>query len=325
MPNSIIGTTYDLLAFHGTGNDGRFERTFDKVCAFYFLEIDDQDKKKYRKWAYHFLRTVGYLELVRNVGQWSVAPPTLVQVTNSHFTLLGGSREKERLEAATSKKAVREILSDYSNQLFPRDVSFFPSTVSLEATRPEVLRLSNKTGLHVSFDYQDKIFRYLPGINSVLTTVLSEVTHRPIFEPNSGRIFDLQTREWLPHTELHPQSAGLYRSDLQFALTKYYLVNSVDERLKTYLFKDREWALVCFLALSDLKLPLQYNVLTRTLSIQISGYGELRLPTLLERCLRSGTLTSPKLNGKWTSYENINYANVWHLLAKLPIFTVEIK
>src|SRR5580700_5164067 len=99
----------------------------------------------------YFLRTVGYLELVRNVGQWSVAPPTLVQVTNSHFTLLGGSREKERLEAATSKKAVREILSDYSNQLFPRDVSFFPSTVSLEATRPEVIRLSNRTGLQVSF------------------------------------------------------------------------------------------------------------------------------------------------------------------------------
>ncbi len=323
MPNSIIATAYDLLSFHGSGNDGLFERCFEKVCSFYNAPLNDTDKKKHRRWAYHFLRSVGYIELVRSTRQWCTVPPVLVEIGDCEFALLGATIDTERLQQVAPKNALSECVPKYTTNLFP--VSFFPTLPLLKATKVEVRRLAEKNEFKATFDYQNNLFQFFPSIDTVLSKVLVPVTDFPIFQPNSGRKFDFNTNEWEVHPVLQPYSPGLYRSDLEFAAPKYFFALPGKDQLEIFILRDREWALICLLAKFGRKLRLQYNRKASTLMIQSSGYAELRLPTLLERCLRSGTLTAPDMmTSGWTSYHNIRYANIWHLLAKLPIFSVDI-
>lgn len=207
---------------------------------------------------------------------------------------------------------------------FPSGTTLFPDVFELRATISEASRIAYKIGVELSLDYQEKFFRFLPRLSAVLETTLRHDTTTPLFEPNSANWFSLEEPRWQPYSEMQPYSPGLYKCELKYAAPRYFIaVPAADSKLETFYVSDSEWALLCLHAKLDLKLPIRYSTNDETLWVSRGGFEELRLPTLLERCFRSGMLSQPKLDQNWSKYANIRQKNVWRLMAKFPVFALE--
>lgn len=311
------------MAFHGSGSDGLFERCFEKAANYIGCDWNIEAAKKRRRWAYHFLRSTGYIDVVRMQSKWSMSPPALVQSRETTFILIGGMRQRESLVNTVSKKVLREVPSIYKDNLLPAQMSFFPSLIELSATQSDAVQIGKEIGIDVCLDYQQSLFKYLPALNHVLNSVLTKISAKPIFEPNSAKYFDASRKEWTPYNGMLPDRPGLYRNDPKYSYPSYFCATVNEDGLNAFLVEDREWAIICFCALFDVKLPITYNVNNGNLCINSSGFEELRLPTLLEKCLRSGSLREPEFTHQGMVYENIRYANFWRLVSKFPIFSLE--
>lgn len=320
--SSLIGISYDLLAYHGSGSDGLFERCFEKASNFVGCDWNDELLKKRRRWAYHFLRCNGYIEVVRSLSKWSVSPPSLVECKDKIFLLIGGTREREKLLSTASKGALREIVSKFNDNQLPQHMSFFPSILELKASKAEAIQIAKEIDVNISFDYQQCLFKYLPSLDHVLNAVLTKLPTKPVFEANAAKYFDTARREWIPFSGLYPEQPGLYRNDPRFSRPSYYCATSSDAGLEVFFVQDREWAIIFLCAFSGIKLSMQYRIDNGQITVDASGFEELRLPTLLERCLRSGSLMEPTYTSNGMVYENIRYANLWRLVSKFPVFSL---
>ena len=326
MQTSLIGTTYDLLSFHEQGTYAVFERCFTKALRYFSIELDDDNRRFLRNWTFHFLRATGYIDVVRtgSTSTWSVSPAALVQRGETDFVLIGSLKQEESLRNVAGPEQLFEIRSTCVQSVLPKEVSLFPNVVQLVANRTQAETVARRSGLNLTCDYQEKMFSLLPSICSVFTEVLVEWQAAPVFESDTVLRYDAEQQCWQPYHEINPLDHGLYKTESKFAKPQYFIAERIlrSRRLKIYRVIDEEWAQLAAAAKLHIKIPLRYESDARRLLIS-GTFEKLRLPTILERCLRSGTLVQPEVIAGRRIYENIAYKNIWRLVAKLPLFEVE--
>jgi len=326
---SIIGSTYDLLAFDHAGNFGKFDRCFSKAAQYLSVDMDDIMRRKLRNRAFYYLRTIGYLDVSHSKlrTEWTVSPPSLVQRGENDFVLIGGSNDEISMRGHAANKDLRVINSTENGLTLPPGVSFFPHVAQLIATEEEAKTIADRSGLSVSLFYQDKLFKCLPSIQTVFETVLIRLDRIAVFEPNSVKRLNLEkTRwEWEPYAEMRPLEAGLFRrQEFEYSPADYFLaVSTSPYDLEVFRVTDPEWAFVCFFSKLDIKLRVRYSLTEQKIFVS-KMFQNFRIPSLLERCFRSGTLLAPEVIREWSIYSNIFYRNLWRLIAKYPVFEVEL-
>lgn len=323
MPSSIVGATYDLLEFEGSGNFGKFDRCFTKACAFHSFSPDDSARRKLRNVAFRHLIDAGYLDVsyTATTTNWSTAPANLVQRSEFDFVLVGGSAAADRLSRLAPRQHLRSIRSK-DDGLVPEGVTFFPSTLQLTASLRDAEAFARATSVHLSPSYQVQFFTRLPSLRAVLATCAEEDTNSPMFEPDKTTRFSVRAASWEPYAETRPLESGLYRRSFDYG-PPTYLVALMSPTRRVLRVKEREWVLVVALASLRLSLTAQYDRTRRRLLVSRIYHRALRLPTLLERSLRSGTLQRPSNTREWLVYDGIEPSSVLRLREKFPIFTIE--
>lgn len=324
MSKSIIATTYDLLTFHQSGNDGTFDSCFEKVLAFLDVSLDEAMKTKYRRWSFQFFRTTGYLDVVPGESKWAISPAALVQTSADKFVLVGSTKELALFRALVDKDEVETCAPRIQHAGFPKDVYLFPELLALRGNLLRARNVGARLGVAVSEQYQNVIFSRLPSLGSVLDSLLILVGSGSVFEANSAKVFDVRKKEWLTFVGMYPDGPGLYRHDYKYSPPKYYVcVEKCSGEYSVYLIRDREWVLPSFCFSFEKKIPISYQATSKTVHLPKLQFAELRLPTLLEKCLRSGSIMEPELLRGGLSYKNVEPANFWTLVSRIPIFRVE--
>ncbi len=324
MQRSIIGTLFDLLQFEGRGNFGQFDRCFRKACAFFSLGTDDATLRKLRNIAFWYLRSTGYVDAsYTSATSWSTAPANLVQRGEQDFVLIAGSAPVAAVLAAAPPDTVREVRSP-DGGLVPETIPFFPSLLCVNVSVAEARDLCRRANVSLGLSYQSQLFRYVPSVDAVLRgAALREDESRP-FEPDSTDRFDFASCTWERFRETRAFEAGLYRQSFDYGAPTYTVVApSRHERLATFRVIERDWVLVVALALLRTVLPIRYEKDTELLYVSKRYHASLRIPTLLERCLRSGTLLNPSSTREWSVYGGVRGSSVVRLTAKLPMFSAE--
>ncbi len=323
MRESLIGTTYDLLTFFGQGNDSLFDRCFRKTTKYFSLEWETDTYRKNRNIAFHYLRSTGYLDYLSQGSLWVVSPPALVQRAPTDFVLVGGTQLVKKLR----EMAPVELLSELHNRSsldVSDSLSFFPQIVHLRATNKEATRLASLLGIHICADYQNQLFCKLPTLKSVLETILVSATSGAVFEPNTAQHFSDEHKQWVPFADMRPHEPGLYRRDSQYAAPVYYLASSRRNRpIEVWTINDREWAAICYLAQFSKHLVLKYRRTDGALFVPRNEFQEIRMPTLLQRCFRSGSLLNPAVDQTHLIYSNVSERNLFRLISKLNVFSME--
>lgn len=326
MRPSIIGTLFDLLQFEGHGNFGQFDRCFRKTAAFFSLGADDAMLRKLRNIAFWYLRCTGYVDVsyTPSTTSWSTAPPNLVQRGEQDFALVAGSASAVAILAATSRDAVREERSP-DGGLVPDRIPFFPSLLCVNTSVTEARDACRRANISLGLSYQSQLFQRVPSVDSVLRRALMRDDDRP-FEPESTDRFDFASCTWERFTETRAFEAGLYRQSFDYRAPTYAIVApSRHKRLATFRVIERDWVLVAALSLLRAALPIRYEKETKRLYVSKRYHASLPLPTLIERCLRSGTLLNPSTTGDWSVYGGVLSSSITRLTGKLPIFSSEVR
>lgn len=324
MQHSIISVVFDLLEFEGQGNFRHFDRSFRKACVFLSLVADDAAFRKLRNLAFWYLRNTGYLDVsyTPTATTWSTAPPNLVQRGERDFILVAGSKSAAAVRAAAADSAREERSPDNDLQLGP--IPFFPSALCLNISLPEARELCGRTNISLSPAYQLQLLQHLPSVDSVLRDALEEEDECAQFEPDSAERFDFASCTWERFSDTRVVKEGLYRQSFDHRSPAYTIAApSVQKRLTMFRVMERDWVLPAALVLLRKTLPIRYEKSSHKLSISRRYSASLRLPTLIERCLRSGTLLNPAVSREWFIYDGIRSSSVAQLTTKLPIFNAE--
>ncbi len=322
---SLTGITYDLLTFDGYGNFGKFDRCFTKAAQFLSLKLDEELRRRLRNRAFFYLRVNGYLDIhyLRSKTEWTIAPATLVQRGEKDFVLIGSSKEHTSIRHYVSNSKLNQIKSNENEQAMPSGLSFYPYVTQLTITADEAQVIARKIGVSLSLFYQDKLFEHLPTLQSVFESVITKADGGANFESDSTKKFNFNKFQWEPYDATSPPT-GFFRNEFKYISPEYFIVASTKRKfLEVFRVTEREWAFVCALAKLQIKLPIRYQTENQKLAIS-RKFSEFRIPNLLERCLRSGTLLAPEIKHEWSIYSSISYRNLWRLIAKLPIFKLEI-
>jgi hypothetical protein len=327
MQRSIISTVFDLMEFEGHGNFGQFDRCFRKACAFFALVADDAAFRKLRNIAFYYLRSIGYLDANNALGStsWSTAPPSLVQRGEQDFVLIAGSGHVAAVVAAAPSDGARLVRSS-DGGLVPETIPFFPSVLCMNLSVAEAQDLCRRENIKLSLSYQSRIFQHLPSIDSVLQGAVTQKDDSRPFEPDSAERFDFATCTWQRVGETRAVEEGLYRQLFDHGPPTYSIVAPARQKpLATFRVVEREWVLVVALALLRKVLPIRYEKDSERLYVSKRYHAALRLPTLIERSLRSGTLLNPTTTQEWFEYQGIRGSSVANLTAKLPMFSAKEK
>lgn len=325
MQRSLVGITYDLLTFDGNGTFAQFDRCFRKACRYLDFEPDDPSRRKLRNVALWYLRTTGFLDVVQDgrTSAWSIAPGNLVQRSDEDFVLVGSS-EAARTIMLNAPAEQLSWLDSSDGGLVEGGIRFFPPMLCLRAPFAEVEALAARVGLSVERGYQRRFFRCLPGIDAVLREAVAEDPLTGGFEPGTTDAFDFARCDWLPSNDPRPVVAGLFRQSFEFAPPRYVIAaGSRGRGLTIFRVNLPEWTLIAALALLSGALPARYERRQQRLLVSRRYNNALRLPTLVERCLRSGTLLSPSVSHDWFAYDGLAPASVARLAKKLPVMTIE--
>lgn len=318
MNTSIGLATYDLLLYHGSGSFALFERCFKKALSYCSVSLPDTVTRQYRNFLYHHLRTTGYIDVVSDSSvDWAAAPPALVQTEPDQYVLIGGSVHEALLRAHLSSTAISTSSARESFHGIPQGTVLYPKLLSLQLQPDEVQRLGESTELSFSNQYQQTIFASLPTPKSVFKAVLEQTSAD--FEPDSAEILKPTDLQWAPYPHLAPTEPGLYRQ--QFAFSRKLSLYLVTPELDTFKIRDAEWAYFCFLVKNKLPLRISYDQQTKVLSWH-RPFTQFRLPTLLERCLRSGKLQPPARQGRLYHYPNIQLKSLQILQSKYQFLEV---
>lgn len=325
MRSSLVGVTYDLLEFEGTGNFGQFDRCFTKASAYLAIPHDSAERRKMlRNTTFRYLRTTGFLDVQdATKTTWSTVPAHLVQCSDTDFVFIGGSMSMATLREFASTVTLCAIVSE-SADVKSGATPLYPNLVRVSGPLSEIAVLSQRSQIPLSLFYQRRLFQHMPSLKFVLANAVEEEVHGAMFEPNSTTKLDFSSSNWEPYAETRAFEPGLYRRSFEHGPPAYQIAaSSKDDQIVVFRVKQREWVLVAALALLGLSLPLQYTRDSRRLSV-FRGYDRvLRLPTLIERCFRSGTFMNPSSNRDWINYEGIDSESVQRLTSRLPIFTYE--
>jgi hypothetical protein len=322
---SVVAATYDLLAFARSGDFGKFDRCFTKACTFFSLRLDDPARRKLRNLALWYLRDSGYLDVsYTDTGtRWSAAPAAFVQRSEGDFVLVADSATATAVRDVASTSSVRWIRSSDGN-LLP-GVPFFPDVLQLNASDQETEALGRSAQVSISFSYQAQIFRSLPSLRSILAKGVARDDTGPVFEPDTTERLDLSSGDWRPYPEPRPFEPGLYRTSFDYGAARFTIAAEGPSReLLTFRVTEREWALVAALGLLKWPLRLSYDRVAQRLSVPRTFRRAIRLPTLLERSFRSGTLLNPVSAAASLVYGGITYASIRRLALNLPLFSVEV-
>jgi hypothetical protein len=325
MQPSLVGVTYDLLTFDGHGTFAQFDRCFRKACRYFEFEPDEANRLKLRNVALWYLRTTGFLDVVQDgrTSAWSIAPANLVQRSDEDFVLVGSS-EAARTITLNARADQLSWLASNDGGLVDEGFKFFPGMLCVRASLADVEALSARAGVSLERAYQRRFFRSLPGIDTVLRQAVTADPLSGGFEPGSTDTFDFSRCEWLPSNDARPIGAGLFRQRYEWAPPRYVIaVGSRGRGLTTLRVNVSEWTLIAALALLSVALPARYERRLQRLLVSRRYHNALRLPTLVERCLRSGTLLNPAVSRDWSAYEGLTPASVARLAKKLPVMTIE--
>lgn len=325
MQRSLVSVTYDLLTFDGQGTFAQFDRCFRNACRYFDLESVEADRRKLRNIAFGYLRTTGFLDVVQNgrTSTWSVVPGNLVQRGEEDFVLVGSSEAARTITLHAPAEQLAWLASD-DGGLVSQGRKFFPDLLCIRGPLADVEALSVRAGLSLERAYQRRFFRSLPGIDAVLRDAVAEDPLSGGFEPGWTDAFDFARCEWLPSNDPRPVGAGLFRQRFSFAPPRYVIAaESRGRGLTIFRVNVPEWTLVAALALLSRALPARYERRQQRLLISRRYHNALRLPTLVERCLRSGTLLNPAVSRDWLAYEGLTPASVARLAKKVPVITLE--
>ncbi|MBP7863909.1 hypothetical protein KA183_19640 [bacterium] len=319
MTQSLSLTTYDLMSYYGTGNFGLFDRCFNRALDSLGLdfEIEENSRKYFRNSVLRYLRCLGYVEIF-NYGSkttWCVPKPCLVQRAEKSFVLVGGSQAEWTI--ADHAQGLRQISRSFND---PIKVDIDP--LEFPIGHSDAQKLSAQADFRLSLNYQKQLFDLLPSLKSVYRKVLDAEHGSVNLDPRHSHIYSIENKRWESFTDGLPVEEGLYKTQFLDMKTIFFLVSSDRHRSKCISsIYSSEWALVCLFGKLKLKIKLHYDAQGKQLKIERVGY--LNFPTLIERCLRSGTIMSPKYEGNWAVYENIDVRSYWLLLSKYPLFQVE--
>lgn len=326
MPgSSLISATYDLLSFDGYGNYSKFDRCFSKACDHASLNIDDVSRRKLRNFAFYFLRVSGHLDVsYAGMGsRWSVAPESLVQRSDDEFVIIGSTRTIELISNLGPSGKVREF-REQENLGLPPHIFLYPAMSVVSATPAEAKEISRQSGVSLSLQYQESLFERLPSARSILESALTRADSGPLFEPGSTQKYDFTEATWIPCNEIRPLSPGVFRREFDYAPPEYFIASFAGRNiLEISKVIEREWVLLSALAKLGITMTIRYSPTQKRLDVP-RKHRDLRLPTLLERCFRSGALRNPEISQDWTTYTNISQRSVWKMAAKLPILKVEV-
>lgn len=319
MTQSLSLTTYDLMNYYGTGNFGLFERCFNRALDSLALdfEVEENDRRYYRNSVFRYLRSLGYIDVFNYGGKttWCVPPPCLVQRAENSFVLVGGSQAVWTISELSTDLG---RINDSSSGLIKIDIDLLEFQINSVIAE----KLSAKANFQLSLHYQKKLFDFLPSLQTVYNKVLETVDCSIDLDPSHSYVYSIESNRWDSFTDGTPIKEGLYKTQFLDMKTSFFLVTSDRHRSKSIKrLYSSEWALICLLGKLRLKLKLHYDAHIKQLKIERASY--LNFPTLVERCLRSGTMMSPKYDRLWTVYENIDVRSYWLLLSKYPIFQVE--
>ncbi|MBX9671709.1 MAG: hypothetical protein K2X93_29240 [Candidatus Obscuribacterales bacterium] len=276
--------------------------------------MDEAARKKNRNWIYHHLRCHGYIEAFFENGrsQWSAAEAALVERADNGFVLIGDTQAKHQLVKAA--KSVSAINLDVDTE--PKEM-ILPRVLAVNATAPEVQKLAMESGLSLCLNFQQQIFDALPDAGGVFSRLLVELKGLPKIQDLDCSQYSLQDRQWTAIRTDYARSPGLYKTQFKNRVMKFLLVSSDNSAFE---LSDPEWGLVCLFGKLKEKIEVRYNQSKKTLAIQ--RIPELRLPTLIERALRSGTMEAPSITDQWNTYGNIQVRSAWFLASKFPMFRV---
>lgn len=323
---SVVAATYDLLAFARSGDFGKFDRCFTKACAFFSLRLDDPARRRLRNLALWYLRDSGYLDVsYTDTGtRWSTTPATFVQRSDGDFVLVADSATATVVRDLAPASSLRWIRSSDGN-LSP-GVSFFPDVLQLNASTQEAEALGRRAQVSISLSYQARIFRSLPSLRSILAKGVARDDNGPMFEPDTTELLDLSSGDWRPYPEPRALEPGLYRTSFDYGGAPRFTIAAYGPSRELLAFRvtEREWALVAALALLKSPLRLSYDRVEQRLSVPRTFRRAIRLPTLLERSFRSGTLLNPVSAAASLVYGGITSASIRRLVLNLPFFSVEV-
>lgn len=325
MRPSIVGATYDLIEFQGRGTFGQFDRAFRRACRYLSFHPNDATIGKLRSVALHYLRTTGFLDVMQaeRTAVWSVAPPNVVQRGDNDFVLVGGSETARVIQAAARPDQLSTIRSSDIG-LIGEDIWFFPEMLRVVAPEADVEALCARVGVSLGRSYQKHFFGALPGIDAVLRQAVEEEELHGAFEPGSTDQFDFASCEWCPFNDPRPVRAGLFRQRFEFGPARFVIAApSRSQRLAIFRVKTTEWVLIVALALLRAALPARYERQYKRLLVSKRYHAALRLPTLIERSLRSGTLLNPSISREWFTYDGLAPASIACLGRKFPVVAIE--
>lgn len=327
MKPSLVGVIYDLLRFYGQGNFTKFDRCFTKACQYLDIKLKEEDRKRFRNYAFHFLRSTGYIEFgsIESENHWSVSPEAFVQLTENDFVVIGGSSLIRTLWTMVDSASRKEIPISSGGVELPDGLFFYPSQLKISANLTYLRQLSTMTKVPIITLYQSRFFDLLPSLSSIHFETLEPIRSTDLFETENADQYDFRLGKWEPFKGMFPNSAGLYRRSFQYAPSDFFIaVQKNSFELTMYEVKQQEWVLICALSLLKIRLPLIFNETSSSISVS-RKYRGLRIPMLLERCLRSGSLVPPTISGDWTTYTNILPKSFWSLVARIPIFEVKTR
>jgi hypothetical protein len=324
MKTSFCSQVLDVLTYHQRGSYQLFDTSFSRVLAQSQLEVHTQSYAKYRNFVLHELRSAGLIEVARTkkTTNWNVTVSCLVQFSTDQFAIMSSSIDRKAIIQAAEQLGVKVEVARPSNILLGcgSRYPFFFDVWYLTCTVKQATDLAAENGFKLTLEYQRQIFEKLPSLQTALDQVLSR-TPSLEFEPNTVSIFT--EGAWTEFDGLKPDRVGLYRRQQGFSSADYFVVSPLARNmLQTHRVLDPEWALLCWAAKCGEKIPVRYDPQTHELSV-IARYEQMRIPTLLERSLRSGRLIRQKVDGRWNIYENIRSRNLWRLLSKFNVFQLE--
>ena len=324
MRESIIGATFDLMAFDVNGNYGRFDRHFTKVADYFGIDKAPSFRRQLRNITFHYLRTTGYIE-VTSIGfatKWTTAPDTIVQIADSAYAVIGRTMTVRSLLNECDPLIVKVIPSEWRNENLPSDVELHPPLLTLNSNSEFANKLAKDKNLVLSNDYQTRIFAALPSAQQLVDTGTVSVSGA-VFEADAAKIYSFKTDKWESYTLMRPDRAGLYKSEYKTGSPDYFVCHESNKNmLINRKIIERDWTLLCSLSILEMDLNLKYSRKDSSLHIP-RLYKSLRLPTLLERCFRSGTMMQPNYLGEHVIYSGITEKNIWKLVAKFPFLKVK--
>jgi hypothetical protein len=321
---SVVGLAYDLMEFESRGNFGQFERCYNRACRHLSLQVDEHTRRKLRNVAFRYLRNTGHVDVYQENSQmrWCTSPATLVQRGASDFVLVGGSTASRAIRAVTGKRNISSIKSTDAG-LVEEQIPFFPEMLQLSAPLRDVEWICRRSGVLLGGSYQEHFFRRLPRLDTVLRHAVQAEEAPSGFEPGWTDRFDFASCEWHVFEDPRPTDEGLFRQRFRYAAPRYVIAARRFHRLGTHKVESPEWALIAALALLRIGLPARYETRFHRLHLSRRYDRSLKLPTLMERCLRSGTLLNPSIGRDWLTYDGLTPNSVSQLTTRLPIFRIE--